>query len=260
MNEMWMRRLRTFSHRRLSSLAQVSEEFTPSIDELILTFANHSPRDAIRIGAQILAEQQEIDSTSDRNSHSTKLSRNATLRGIEKFCSTRSSELVDENTLRELRKIRKVDFTIPYLSNAVFREKQTNTRNRIIKWLKGAAVVQVNHIDDPHSKQDSKTTLFAIEDPRIAKLICSDLNVFEFLEQKYRSCPICKTFVLRDWDEPDSVSICHNCQFDWAINLQDEYEIWLYSKRAAERKAIRREERVQQLSFADLLLSQFEDS
>ncbi len=252
MREMWMKRLRTFSHRRISYLSQVADELAKSIDELILIFANHSPRDAIRLGAQVLAEQQEVESTA------TKISRIAIMRGIEKFCSTRSHELIDDNsTLRELRKIRKVDFTIPYLSNDVFHEKQAATRSRIIKWINNAVIVQVNHNEDAESKQYSRATLFAIEDPRIAKLVCSEIGVLEFVDTKYRTCPVCNTFVLRDWDEADTLPICHICQYDWTVNEDDQYAIWKFAKRAAERKAIRREEKLvaYQLSFADHLLS-----
>jgi hypothetical protein len=251
LSDMWMKRLRAYSHRRISQLAQISESLTShTIDEMILIFAHYSPRDAIRIGNQIISEQRELDAAS------RKLTRDAILRAIEKFCLQKAKEMITPKTLQDLRRINSVDFTIPYLANIIFREKQTSTRGRIFKWKTESAIVDVDRVDEPESLNGVKVKLFALDDIRVAKEVCKDLDVITFLNQKYRLCAACSTAVLRDWGEINSTSLCHNCQYD-VIGKQssDNNDVWRYSSRASERRNHRKKEQldIRQMSFADYL-------
>jgi len=74
-------------------------------------------------------------------------------RGIEKFCFRRARELFSEKTINDLRKIHKVDFTIPFLANNIFREQQSSTRNRIMRWKNEGAIVDVERVDNPNPQQ-----------------------------------------------------------------------------------------------------------
>jgi len=250
LTDMWEKRLSTYSGKKIKRLATISDSLIPySIDELCLVFSNHSPRDLIRVGDQILAEQQEIDP------NSTRLTEPAIYKAIDKFCSKRSTELIKkERVLNELRKTRQVDFTIPYLANQVFREQQSSTRNRLLMWRAENAIVDVERIEDRSSKQESKVKLFAIKDIRIAKAIYPELSVPQFLSEKYKKCSRCNASVLRDWGESASSSICQDCQYD-LLSEQDDFDIWKRKDIATARRRRYREESLDeqaiQLSFLD---------
>jgi hypothetical protein len=62
---LWEKRLLAYSGKRIERLSQISIPLIPhTIDELCFIFSSLSPRDIIRIGDQILSEQQEIDTNS----------------------------------------------------------------------------------------------------------------------------------------------------------------------------------------------------
>jgi hypothetical protein len=62
LRSLWQKRLRAFSLQKVGGLEEIGESTKPfSPDELALIFANRSPRDMIRIGSQIMVEQQEIN-------------------------------------------------------------------------------------------------------------------------------------------------------------------------------------------------------
>jgi hypothetical protein len=249
---MWRKRLLAYSRGQISELLSVSEETKPrNPDQLALIFANHSPRDMIRIGAHIIAEQQEIDLRCEQ------ITASAVYRGVEKFCSERSEEIASDRTLRELRKVHQVDFTIPDLANYVFREKQATTRSRIHRWRGEGAIVDVGRIDNPNPRRKRPVKLIALKDIRTAKEVYSELGITEFLETKYRQCPRCGATALRDWGDSDSLSTCHDCQFDLESKEDlDSIETWKRKQFASQQRRLYRHE---QLSFEKMLKSDQDD-
>ncbi|MBE0683126.1 MAG: hypothetical protein IH589_14545 [Anaerolineales bacterium] len=248
---MWEKRLLAFSGKKTKRLHQISTPLIPyTIDELCFIFASQSPRDLIRIGDQILSEQQEI------NPESTVITEASVYKALEKFCSKRTVELIKkERVLNELRKTRQVDFTIPYLANKIFKEVQSTTRNRMLVWREEGAIIDIERIEDPESKQDAKVKLFAIKDIRVAKEIYPELSISDFLKQKYKKCPQCGATVLRDWKESASSSICQDCQYD-LYNESDDLEVW---KRKTLADSRRRRYREESLDEHAMQLSLFED-
>ena len=115
LEQMLAQRLSAYSGGKITDLEQITTKFQEDITPLVILFAQKSPRDAIRICKQIIAEQREI------NSESTHIESKAILEGIENFCKIRALEITDEVKIRELRKIGFVEFTIPYLTNDVFK-------------------------------------------------------------------------------------------------------------------------------------------
>lgn len=237
LDEMWEKRLRSYSHGTVTGLRAISEETEPdNPDRLALVFANRSPRDMIRIGDHIIAEQQEISLECER------IEKDAVYRGIEKFCSVRAEEVVSDRTLQQLRKAHEVDFTIAHLANYVFKENHNTTRNRIYRWRGEGAIVDVGRVPSPRT--DRSVKLIALRDIRVAKEVFSDLRLDDFLDQKYRQCPRCGVTVLRDWDDPNSLSTCHECQYDLESEEPDSMEAWQRERMAARS---RREQRFEQL-------------
>jgi hypothetical protein len=248
LSDMWRKRLSVYSDGRVESLDAIAEELPAySLDALALIFANHSPRDMVRIGAQVLAEQQEIDAAS------TTIRQAAIVRGIDKFCALRSRELLTTRTLSDLRKVRQVDFTISYLAGEVFREQQTNTRNRISRWRREGAVDDIDRIDNPKSDQARQVKLFAVLDVRVAREIMSGSSLLAFLDSKYKRCPTCGNAVIRDWGERDTVSWCDTCQFDLGGEAKaDSWEVWRRREHAAEVWRERRRLQIEQQSLFDM--------
>ena len=249
LTNMWEKRLKAYSSGKVSGLNQISELTSPySVDDLALIFANRSPRDMIRIGARVISEQREIVN------HSNRISREAIYRAVEKFSELRASEIVTEKTLHDLRRVHQIDFTIPYLANEVFREKQASTRNRLMRWRREGAVVDVDRIENPDAQKSHPVKLMAIADARIAKVMQSDLDIASFLHAKYKKCQRCGSTVLRDWGDADSASRCHACQFDLAQDeSSDTWDTWKRKELATQsRKRQRREKReLWQRSFFD---------
>jgi hypothetical protein len=124
----------------------------------------------------------------------------------------------------------------------------------MMMWRSEDAIVDVERIEDPESKQDSKVKLFAIKDIRVAKEIYPELSIPDFLTQKYRKCPQCNARVIRDWGETASSSVCQDCQFD-LVSEKDDLETWKRRNMAFSRRRRYREESLDekaiQLSFFD---------
>ncbi|MBT7075869.1 MAG: hypothetical protein HN560_17575 [Anaerolineae bacterium] len=247
---LWENRLRAYSAKKISRLEQITAKLKIySVDELCLIFSNHSPRDLIRLGNQILSEQQE------HRDFSAKIHEKVIYKAIDKFCAKRSSELIVKETVLEgLKRTRQVDFTIPYLSNTVFKEKGTSTRNRLMSWRAENAIVEVERVDNPSSRGKNKVKLFAIKDIRVAKAIYPELDVLNFLSAKYKKCPQCNASVIRDWGEVPSSNICQDCQYDLSEEA-DNLEKWQRQDIAVSKRRQYREtsldENAMQLSLFD---------
>ena len=247
--DMWRKRLSAYSGGEVSGLDSVSEKTSPySLDQLALIFANCSPRDMIRIGAQVVAEQQQIDRYSGR------IESEAIYTGIEKFCARRAAELVTGRTLDELKRIGQVDFTIPYLANDVFRETSNGTRNRIFRWRQEGAIDDLERVENPNPQQTRPVKLFAIRDVRIAQIMFPGIEIPSFLASKYRQCSRCGATVLRDWGDRDSLSRCLECQYDLLSEDEDVWDDWKRKDLASQVRRRRRRERIEatQSSFDDI--------
>jgi len=238
LKNMWGKRLSAYSRGGVSNLSDISlRAVMPySIDELALIFANGSLRDMIRIGRQIIVEQLQVDPFVKY------ISPEATYRAIDKFCEKRAAELSPKN-LNSFRKIQRVDFTIPYLANNVFREQQPNTRSRIVAWRREGNIIDIDKVDNPNPEQNQQVKLIGFADVRIAKVIYPDLDIPSFLKSKYRRCPRCGAGVIREWGDKISSPVCHACQFDLATDAQrDPQEQWRRRQMAAQTRTRRRRE------------------
>lgn len=237
LRDLWQKRLKAFSGGKLSSLNSKSElvgDF--NIDELALIFANHSPRDMIRIGAQIISEQQEIKLFSDS------ISAEAIERGIEKFCSRRATEIVSDKALHDLKKVQEVDFTIPHIASNVFREKHTNTRNRIHKWRKEGIIFDIDTVANPNPQKSKPVKLMGISDIRVAKTMNQNMSVLEFLHAKYKRCPGCNNTVLRDWGTQYTDTRCNMCKFDLSEEQISENEVQKLAEIAKQNRRLLRKD------------------
>jgi len=247
--EMWKKRISTFSDEKILELTSISEKTTPyNLDEIAYIFANKSPRDMIRIGNRVLSEQKEIDP------HSNLISKESIYLAISKLCTERTKELVrKDGTIRDLKKIRQIDFTNSYLASQVFKTSTNASRRRITLWSDEGIIALIDQVDAQSAGQKRTVKLYAIKDIRVAKEMFPELKVPVFLETKVRLCSQCDAFVLRDWGDNDSSTVCHNCQYDLMNDIVKGPDAWKYHspKRSRRRQHTNSEDGAEQLELFD---------
>jgi Zn ribbon nucleic-acid-binding protein len=97
-----------------------------------------------------------------------------------------------------LRKIGFVEFTIPYLTNDVFKISQNGVRNKVLGWENLGIVEKVGRKIVKTS--DRPVNNYTISDIRVAKYVFEKMSVLEFIKNKYRECPECSAVLWRDWE------------------------------------------------------------
>lgn len=194
-------RLKAYSNRKISRLAQVADNAVGAqIEELVISFSGNSPRDVIRICQRICNEQLEF------NPFATKLQEKAVLDGISHFSEKRAEEIAGGNVLKDLKKVGATDFTLNFLANEIFKERHENTsRVKIKEWRNSGIVGEVGAVTGPRGKP---VKLYAITDLRIARTLFPEMTVMEFFHKKVKRCERCGAMVIRDWD----ISTEHSCQ------------------------------------------------
>ncbi len=206
-------RLSAYSAGRITSLSQISEDpISDGIEPCVLLFAGNSPRDVIRICGRIATEQIEL------NPFSRLITEKAVSRGIDEFCDVRAGEIVaDDASLRNLKRIRRADFTINFLANQVFKETYNASRNKIKIWANSGLVKEVGTAIGPHGRPIKR---YALTDLRVARVVFPAMPVEGFLELKCRQCPECNSVVIRDWDESEDHQ-CQECQFEVRATVRE---------------------------------------
>ncbi len=206
LKNMMTRRLCAYSNNGKRNFGNLFDAKIAPIDvleELLSIFSQNSPRDMIRICRQMAAEQLKINPS---DSH---IGMTAATEGINRFCLDRAREVVSTKILEELQKTHRLDFTVNYVANDIFKIDQNAARAKITSSWVVTGIIR--RIDDTHIKGVKKPAHhFAVMDSRIARSIFPELNFLDFLENKVRECK-CGEFVLRDWDI-SSNQICQKCK------------------------------------------------
>ncbi|MDE0554827.1 MAG: hypothetical protein OXI24_11455 [Candidatus Poribacteria bacterium] len=213
-SELLRKRLLAFSNQRIWRLAQISDKLEPfEIDDLAIIFASTSPRDLIRVCKKIFAEQEQIDYAGST------LTERAIYLGIDVVCEELLEDLVNEGFLAHLRQVgthsNQVDFTVSHVS--VSSKISTNSaRSRIQKWKDAGIIVELREVANPRTSKGPKVKLYGVVDVRLARLMASRLSTKDFLESKVKPCSNsnCRSYLIRDWNESDSTTVCHLCGFD----------------------------------------------
>ena len=214
LSELLRKRLLAYSSSSKWRLDQIGESMSPfNIDELVIMFANESPRDLIRICRKIVVEQEQLDRS--RSS----ISGQAVAYALDGVCRELLGDRFSEKHIGQLRQVgthrNQVDFTVSHVAVSL-RISTESSRSRIQKWKNSGAIVELSRVANPGTRKGRRVKLFGVADIRLARLMCSQLSVIQFVEKKVRKCKNsnCSHFILRDWDEADSTSVCHLCFFD----------------------------------------------
>jgi len=203
---MLSRRLSAHSAGKVSSLASiVALGRDIDLDDLVISLSGGSPRNIIRICKAIFDQQSELDATS------YVVSERAVLAGIEQIAAAMAAETVPENILRDLKKLKRADFTVTNVYADVFRISQGSGTQKVQSWQDSGAVIKIGNRQE--KKGNRPSNVYAVTSPIVLKHIFSELNALDFSEKKMRLCE-CGQLVLRDWDLSRKQS-CHVCEHDF---------------------------------------------
>jgi hypothetical protein len=160
-------------------------------DSVIALFANHSPRNAIRICERVLAVQADVDNSVD------KVSWQALDRGISIFADEITRESYGQDVCQDLKRASRGLFTINYLASSVFKTAHENTsRNKVTAWLNCGAVQQVGTVAVSGSKRP--LNFYYVSDPSMQRSIFELESLTQFLKNRWLQCTHCGTDNLTD--------------------------------------------------------------
>ena len=203
LKEMLSRRLQAHSSGKVFTLKSISDVHAEvDVDELIVILSGGSPRNIIRICKSIFDQQSELDAGAAR------ICEAALLKGIELIADELASESMPPGLLKDLKKLKKTDFTMRLVYADVFRISQNAGAQKVQQWQDAGAVKKVG--TRAEKKGNRPSNVYAIASPIVLKSVFSDLNVLEFWKKKIRFCS-CGELVMRDWDLSGEHA-CHACE------------------------------------------------
>jgi hypothetical protein len=199
LQEMLSARLRAFSKGRVNSLNDLLCGATAlDLHLLVCLLAARSPRDVIRLSKTIVNEQTRTGTGADC------LDDTAINLGIRRFADDRALELFPDS-LNELKRIGRCNFTISYIASDVFRINNNSARAKVQQWLNAGSVQQIGGV--PSGGGGRPTNLYAITDLRVAIAAMSATDVRVLIETFVLECPNCHSIQMCD----DAQSICQSC-------------------------------------------------
>ena len=194
LGEMMRRRLAAHSDGRVDSLEnllRVRGRQRSALVSLTFYFAQKSPRDLIRIWGRAIDEQLRIDASS------TGISERAVEAGIDTFCQERAEEVATEAVVKDLRRVRRVDFTVSEVASDVFHIVANAARQKIQLWESRGVVKRIGDIPAARGRPHHE---YAVVDARVARSMFPDIPLGVFLQAKARVCDNCESSLLRDFD------------------------------------------------------------
>lgn|GEM_PF-663487 len=203
--EMLSERLKAFSNGKISALSQLVHGDYPllSIDSIVAISSQGSPRNMVRICKAILDQQSNIDINTDR------IGVVAVNNGFAKIAQEIAMQDYPSNTLRDLPRVGRCDFTTAYVANDIFKITQPAALGKIAGWESSGAVAKVGEIKTDRKNRPSN--LYALQSVLLAKHVYRTLSVSEFAAQKIRICSGCNQPLVRDWDRQTEYR-CEKCQ------------------------------------------------
>jgi len=203
LTEMLSRRLKAHSAEKITSLGEISAaDARDDVDRAVALFSQGSPRNTIRICKEILDQQSEIDSSAKV------LSTESVVKGFAVFAQNYTNEILPENIIRDLQKMRRADFTVKYIYTDIFRFTQQAGMTKVRSWQDAGVVEQIGSIQETRGSRPSNH--YGVSNLLVLKHMFPELTVFDLLQRKIRVCK-CGQTVVREWDR-NPQNTCHNCQ------------------------------------------------
>ncbi|MHC6228822.1 P-loop ATPase, Sll1717 family [Arthrobacter sp. MMS24-T111] len=192
LSDMLSRRLQAFSNGKVVNFNDLLEPtFGIDVHRLLAHLCNGSPRDMIRMAAEIVSEQTRKSAAVDH------LTEYAVYSGILAFSKKRSRELFPQYD-SDFSKISEASFTINKLASDVYRISENAARGKVQKWTTAGAVEKVDEL--PNGK-NRPIHLYAFRDFRIvlARGTVSDLPLY--LDSWALECNNCQTVAITSRNE-----------------------------------------------------------
>jgi len=190
--DMINKRLSVLSDEKINMLQQVLDCETSTIDDIFL-FAQNSPRNLINLLNFIFDEH--INRAENVNSKPDIID---ITRGIDKYCADKFTDVITDKTQQaNLRRLKMATFTIPFLGNNLFKVKENVIRNMIQPWTRAGFVITLpNKVSSKTNKRP--VNLYSVNDIVIARHICSNQRLEDFISRNIFICDDCGQVVIFD--------------------------------------------------------------
>lgn len=200
-------RLKAYSEQKIDNLSKILNCDEKYID-LIYIFANNSPRDLINILKLIF--DNHLRKSNNMNELPNK---EAIINGIEDFCKNKFEEIITTDKQRkDLKRVKIATFTIPYLYNEIFKCESSTARNILMPWTR-ADIVYSSTNKIKVKKSQNPINIYTFSDIRIARHVCSNQRLEEFIDRNLITCEECG--VINVFDKENSYGIdrwqCKEC-------------------------------------------------
>ncbi len=200
-----VQRIRAYSNGRHASFASVAPGVTAP-DELMVLFANQSPRSLISIGNSILAAQSEKDP------ESVVVEEPAFDAGVLDYCEKHVRDSYGHNApLREILKIGQEVFITNYCATNVFKISVNGAREKIQSWTRAGLVVEAGTVKV--STSNKPVNVYCIVDPCVVRLIHRLKPMKDVIVDRWQICTKCaKDNFFDSSSVADFEPSCINCQ------------------------------------------------
>lgn len=206
-------RLKAYSDKKIDNLNQILNCSDNDID-LIYIFANNSPRDLINILKYI------FDNHLRKSSNINEVPNvEAVINGIEEFCKNKFEEIITTDKQRkDLKRVKIATFTIPYLYNDIFKCESSTARNILMPWTR-ADIVYSSTNKIKVKKSPNPINIYTFSDIRIARYVCSNQRLKDFISRNLITCEECNTINVFDRENVYGVSRwqCKECSANLVI-------------------------------------------
>lgn len=186
------RRLDVLSNNKITNLHQILNCDSITLD-LIFEFTQNSPRDLINILRTIFdVHINNCDSIASIPSTAS------IYEGIDKFCENKFKEIVTDSIQQSrLKRIKRPTFTIPLLANDIFKENENKIRSIIMPWTRSGIVLTLpNRVKV--SKGKLPVNMYIINDLRVARYVCFNQPLSEFVTNNIFKCGECNQPIVFD--------------------------------------------------------------
>ncbi len=208
------KRIAVFSSQKYANISSLINYTSARYIDMIYDFAYFSPRDAINIMKSIFDDH--LLQTDLMNTYPNE---NNVISGIDRFCENKFSELItNQSQQKDLRRIKKATFTIPYLYTYVYKCEASTARNKLMPWTRAGIVIASNSkLKLAGGKMP--INVYTFTDIRIARAVCSNQKLDDFYEKNIFYCNECEMinvfdkineYGLKEWQ-------CINCQSEYIV-------------------------------------------
>ena len=203
-------RIKAFSDFQHNNIEELFEYKKTNLINHLIDFSNFSPRDAINIFKFVFDRHLKY-----LGSNSSELPDEKTvIAGLFDFCRCKFDEIVyDEEQKKLLKQIKKSTFTLKYLQEKVFICSENKAIELLTKWIDSDWVIP-SSTDVEVQEVNNYRKVYTIKDLRVARYICSDLDLNSFVESNVIECEECGTTNVFDRKNEFNVSHirCYYCQ------------------------------------------------